>query len=304
VPEGDTIFKTAAALRPYLVGHQVVRAQARQPGPAIERVVGSSVTAIEPIGKHLVIRFSNGLALHSHLRMNGAWHRYAPGERWKRPVWQARVVLEVPEHVVVCFHAPVMELMEERAVAHHPGLQKLGPDLLAPAFDAGDACARLRARPHTEIAEALLDQRALAGIGNVFKSEILFLCGLDPWLPVSSVPDAALRNVVATAERLLRENSTPGRLDRITTRGDRAARGHVWVYARQGRPCYRCHTQIRARRQGALNRLTYWCPTCQPAVGFVHDEATDEVEALKTGPSPAARRTAHPLVGPQTNGPS
>jgi endonuclease VIII len=170
VPEGDTIFKTAAALRPLLVGRPILQAQARQPGPQIQRVVGASVTSVEPHGKHLVIRFSNGLALHSHLRMTGAWHRYAPGEPWKRPAWQARVVLEVPEHVVVCFHAPVMELMEERAVAHHAGLTKLGPDLLAADFDSAQAFVRLRARAGMDIAEALLDQRALAGIGNVFKS--------------------------------------------------------------------------------------------------------------------------------------
>ncbi|MDQ3812139.1 MAG: DNA glycosylase, partial [Chloroflexota bacterium] len=119
MPEGDTIFKTAAALRPLLVGRVVLAARARQPGPAIERVVGSQVLAVEPRGKHLVIRFSSGVALHSHLRMSGAWHRYAPGERWKRPAWQARVVLEVPDHVIVCFHAPVMELMDERAVDLH-----------------------------------------------------------------------------------------------------------------------------------------------------------------------------------------
>jgi endonuclease VIII len=265
VPEGDTIFKTAAALRPLLVGRPILQAQARQPGPQIQRIVGASVTAVEPHGKHLVIRFSNGLALHSHLRMTGAWHRYAPGERWKRPAWQARVVLEVPEHVVVCFHAPVMELMDERAVALHPGLRTLGPDLLAAEFDSARAFDRLRARPEMEIAEALLDQRAQAGIGNVFKSEILFLEGIHPWTPVSALSDAALRSVLATAERLLRANVAPGSPARITTRPDRTARGALWVYARTHRPCFRCRTPIHSRRQGALNRATYWCPTCQPS---------------------------------------
>ena len=265
MPEGDTIFKTAAALRPFLIGRPVLAARARQPGPAIERVVGSSVSSIEPIGKHLVIRFSNGLALHSHLRMNGAWHRYAPGERWKRPQWQARVVLEVPEHVVVCFHAPVMELMDDRAVALHPGLQKLGPDLLSADFDAQAAFARLRARPEMEIAEALLDQRAMAGIGNEFKSEILFIERLNPWTSVSAISDAHLRTLITTAHRLLQENAATATPARITTRGDRAARGPVYVYSRSGRPCYHCQTPIQSRRQGQLNRLTYWCPTCQPA---------------------------------------
>jgi endonuclease-8 len=180
VPEGDTIFKTAAALRPLLVGRNVLKASARQPGPQIQRVVGSTVLSVEPIGKHMVIRFSNGLALHTHLRMNGAWHRYAPGERWRKPAWQARVVLEVPEHVVVCFNAPVAELMDDRAVGLHPAIDALGPDLLSDDFDAAEAFRRLRARSEMEIAEALLDQRALAGIGNVYKSEVLFLQAVHP----------------------------------------------------------------------------------------------------------------------------
>src|SRR5713101_556104 len=164
VPEGDTIFQTAAALRPLLVGREVLAAQARTPGPAIQRVVGSHVTSIEPLGKHMVIRFDNGLALHTHLRMSGAWHRYAPGERWKIPAWKARVVLEVPEHVVVCFNAPVAELMEDRAVELHPALLTLGPDLLRQDFSAEEAFARLRSRADLEIAEALLDQRSMAGV--------------------------------------------------------------------------------------------------------------------------------------------
>lgn len=265
MPEGDTIFKTAAALRPMLVGQPILSARASRPGPAIERVVGARVTAIEPHGKHMLIHFDNGLALHTHLRMGGEWHRYAPRERWRRPAWQARVVLEVAEHVVVCFNAPVAELMPERAVALHPGLQRLGPDLLSSGFGVDSALQRLRARPDAEIAEALLDQTALAGIGNVYKSETLYLCGLNPWRPVASVPDATLRQLVETAERLLRDNVQPDRPHRITTRRDAAGRGSVWVYGRTNQPCRRCGTPIRSRRQGRLSRLTYWCPTCQPA---------------------------------------
>jgi endonuclease-8 len=266
VPEGDTIFKTAAALRPLLLGKPVLAAQARQPGPQIQRVVGAQVTAVEPIGKHMVIRFSNGLALHTHLRMNGTWHRYAPGERWRKPAWQARVVLHVPEHVVVCFNAPVAELMRDTAIPFHPGLKALGPDLLSVSvsvlenFDHQAAFERLRARPTAEIAEALLDQRALAGIGNVFKSEILFLEGVNPWAPVAAVPDTKLHGILETAERLLKQNVRPGSPARITTRqyGSR-----LWVYSRSGRPCLRCRTPIQSRRQGQLNRWTYWCPVCQ-----------------------------------------
>ena len=147
MPEGDTIFQTAAALRPLLVGQPILRARARTPGPQIQRVVGARVVSIEPIGKHLLIRFDNGLTLHTHLRMSGAWHRYAPGERWRIADWKARVVLEVPEHVVVCFNAPVAELMDDRAVALHPALLSLGPDLLSLSFDPDEAFHRLQSHP-------------------------------------------------------------------------------------------------------------------------------------------------------------
>jgi endonuclease-8 len=263
VPEGDTIFQTAAALRPLLVGREILAARARTPGPAIHRVVGSRVTSIEPLGKHMLIRFDNGLALHTHLRMAGTWHRYAPGERWKLPAWKARVVLEVAEHVVVCFNAPVAELMEDRAVELHPALSALGPDLLTAAFDRDEAFRRLRERPDMEIAEALLDQRAMAGVGNVFKSEVLFVESVHPWTLVSAVDDSTLQRLIATAQRLLRDNARPGEPRRVTTRGDPSARSSLWVYGRGNEGCTRCGTPIRVRRQGALNRPTYWCPVCQ-----------------------------------------
>lgn len=270
MPEGDTIFQTALALRPLLVGQTIVNASACAPGPQIQRVIGSSVLSIEPYGKHMVIRFDNGLALHTHLRMQGTWHRYAPGERWQIPAWRARVILEVPHHVVVCFNAPVVELMDERAVDLLPGMATLGPDLLSDDFDAKLAFERLRTQSDVAIAEALLDQRLMAGIGNVFKSEILFVESLNPWTPVSAINDDKLRSSVATARRLLLMNKpapgSPIRPQRVTTRGDASARGaSVWVYGRANRPCTRCGTAIRVRRQGALNRPTYWCPRCQPA---------------------------------------
>jgi endonuclease VIII len=264
VPEGDTIFQTAAALRPMLVGRRVLAARARVPGPQIERVVGAQVISIEPVGKHMLIRFDNGLTLHTHLRMGGTWHRYAPGERWRMPTWKAKVVLEVAEHVVVCFNAPVAELMEDRAVEVHPALLALGPDLLGADFSASDALTRLRGRSDMEIAEALLDQRVMAGVGNVFKSEVLFIESVNPWTLVREVSDDKLRALIATAHRLLHQNITPGRPHRVTTRGDPSARGSLWVYGRANRPCPRCRTAIRTRRQGALNRPTYWCPRCQP----------------------------------------
>jgi endonuclease VIII len=266
VPEGDTIFQTAAALRPLLVGQTIRAARARTPGPAIERVIGARVTSVEPRGKHLLIRFDNGLALHTHLRMTGTWHRYAPGERWRMPAWKARVVLEVLEHVVVCFNAPVAELMDERAVALHPAVQSLGPDLLAETFSSDVAFQQLKARADVQIADALLDQRVMAGVGNVFKNEILFIESVNPWTHVCELDDPTLARVIGTAHRLLLDNARPGHPQRTTTRGDASARGNsLWVYGRANRPCIRCGSTILTRRQGAMNRPTFWCPHCQPA---------------------------------------
>jgi endonuclease-8 len=262
LPEGDTIYKAAAALRPLLVGQTILAAGARTPGPMIERVVGSRVEQITTSGKHLTVHFDNGLALHTHLRMGGAWHRYQPGERWLRPPSQARVVLEVRDHVVVLFNAPVAELVSERALERHPALTRLGPDLLAPVFDADQALLRLTTRSRDlPLSEALVDQQALAGVGNVYKSEILFLERLDPWKRVSELDEAQLRSVLGTAERLLRANVEAG-APRITTT-DSSVRSPVWVYGRAGRPCFRCRGRIRVRRHGNPPRLTYWCPTCQ-----------------------------------------
>jgi endonuclease-8 len=267
VPEGDTIFQTAAALRPLLVGQPILAAQARTPGPQIQRVVGARVLAVEPMGKHMLIRFDNGLTLHTHLRMGGTWHRYAPGERWRLPPFRARVVLHVPNHVVVCFNAPTVELMQDRAVSLHPSLIALGPDLLAEAFRSDEAFLRLRDLADIEIAEALADQRVMAGVGNVFKSEILFIESVNPWTKVAALSDEKLQALIDVARRLLLDNATSRGPRRVTTRGDPAARGSAWVYGRANRPCARCGTPIRVRRQGQLNRPTYWCPTCQPARG-------------------------------------
>ncbi len=270
MPEGDTLFRTAAGLRPYLVGRTVTAARTGGPGavPQVQRVVGREITAVEALGKNLIIRFDNGLEIRTHLRMNGSWHRYRPGERWRRPPGRARLVLEVPGAVAVCFDAPVVELLEQRAEVLHPSLGALGPDLLAPDFDTDEALRRLRApeRAEMEIAGALLDQRALAGIGNVYKSEVLWLERVSPFGRVADIDDGMLARLVATARRLLVANSTATHgPERVTTAGDRAAPGPLYVYGRTGRPCRRCRTPIVSRRQGFdPARTTYWCPSCQP----------------------------------------
>ena len=273
MPEGDTLFRTAAGLRPYLVGRTVIAARTGGPGPVpqVERIVGHEITAVDALGKNLLIRFDNGLELRTHLRMNGSWHRYRPGERWRRPPARARLVLEVRGAVAVCFDAPVVELLEQRAEALHAPLGGLGPDLLAPAFDAEEAVRRLRdpSRAGVSIAEALIDQRALAGIGNVYKSEVLWLESVSPFAAVAEVDDEALRRLVATARRLLVINASAQRgPERVTTAGDRGAPGPLSVYGRTGRPCRRCRTAIARVQQGSdLPRSTFWCPVCQPDRG-------------------------------------
>jgi endonuclease-8 len=265
MPEGDTIFRSAAVLRAVLVGRTVIgaRGQAR-PGmrrvPDLNRLVGAAVTDVESRGKHLLIGFDSGLTLRTHMRMSGSWHRYRPGETWRLPKFQASVVLETADSVAVCFNAPTVELLTGRELARHPTLAALGRDLLAADFDTDAAVQLLRERSGVELGQALLDQRTVAGIGNVYKSEVCFSERVSPWRLVGELDDPSLARLVATARRLLRANIGGGA--RVTTEGARGA-GRLWVYGRAGRPCRRCGTRIEARRQGELPRTTYWCPSCQ-----------------------------------------
>jgi endonuclease-8 len=289
MPEGDTLFRTAAGLRPYLVGRTVTAARANGPGPVpqVGRIIGREITGVESLGKNLLIRFDNGLEIRTHLRMNGSWHRYRPGERWRRPPGRARLVIEVPGAVAVCFDAPVVELLEVRAESLHPSLGPLGPDLLAAEFDADEAIGRLRhpSRAAVAIGEALLDQRALAGIGNVYKNEALWIEGVSPFVAVGALDDETLVGLVGTARRLLLINADrTHRVERVTTGGSRAAPGPLYVYGRTGRPCSRCGAAIVRAQQGTdIPRTTYWCPTCQT-------EGTAETGSVsRTSPVGSAR---------------
>jgi endonuclease-8 len=293
MPEGDTIFKAARSLDRILTGRRLVRLEVRpgRPGPA-RRVGGAGgaaerrpqpgelVTSVEARGKHLLITFEGGLTLHTHLQMHGGWHAYRPGERWTKPATAARAVLEVadagaPDVVVavaVCFSAPVVELLQAPAV--HPRLAALGPDLCRPDADLAEAVARLGRLPATtEIGAALLDQRVASGVGNVYKSEVLFACGVDPFTPVGALGPEVRRRLLETAARLLQANldSRGGRSTVGLALGDGGGRSGgpgrrgLAVYGRAGRPCRRCGTIIRRGQQGDGARATYWCPTCQPA---------------------------------------
>lgn len=265
MPEGDTIFRTAEVLRATLVGRRITSARATtQPGmrrvPDLTRLIGSAVTRVEARGKHLLISFDNGLTLRSHLRMTGSWHRYRPRERWRLPGHRASAVLETAESVAVAFNTPVIELLTDTELRRSQALRELGPDLLSGSFDADEALHRLRERGSEQLGNALLDQRATAGIGNVYKSEVAFLERLDPWAPVAAFTDDQVRGALRTARRLLAANTRGGA--RVTT-GSTAPGEGLWVYGRSGRPCRQCGTLIRSARQGELSRLTYWCPRCQ-----------------------------------------
>jgi endonuclease-8 len=266
MPEGDTIFRTAAVLRSSLVGQRIVDARAQSgPGlrqvPNLSRVVGALVDSVEARGKHLLIGFDNGLTLRSHMRMRGSWHRYRSGEGWRLPASQANAIIETPTTVAVAFNTPVLELLTDAGLERDQALRELGPDLLGADFDIALALRRLRERGATELGNALLDQRAVAGIGNVVKSETAFIERLDPWSPVGAFSDDELRAAVLTARRLLQANTGGGA--RVTTGNPRRGQ-ELWVYGRAGRPCRRCGTRIETRRQGDLARTTYWCPRCQP----------------------------------------
>ncbi len=246
----------------------------------MSRIVGSRIDRVVAQGKHLLIGFDVGLTLHTHLRMNGSWHRYRTGEPWRRSPTRAVCVIEVPGAVAVCFDAPVVELVETRALAIHPALAGLGPDLLAAAPDIAGALERLRApaRHTMPVGEALLDQRALAGLGNVYRSELCFMERVDPFLSVDRVDPAVLERLVRTGARLLRANSAgphrtttpdvlgaePG-VDAAGAGIRRADGDRLWVYGRTGRPCRRCGTRIRSLVTGALPRRVWWCSACQPA---------------------------------------
>ena len=265
MPEGDTIFTTARTLRRALAGGIVSRFDSVFPRltriAADKPITGRTIEAVEARGKHLLIAFSGDLTLHTHMRMNGSWHLYPPGARWRRPARDMRIVIETARATAVAFNVPVAELLMARELARHDSLRSLGPDWLAPDFDAGEVVRRIRGHGAEPIADVLLNQHVSAGIGNVFKSEILFVAGVDPFAPAAQLDDARLADVIGIARKLL---AVSVRIGHRTTRSSLDPRERLWVYGRGGRPCRRCGTPIQSRKTGIEARLTYWCPRCQP----------------------------------------
>jgi len=257
VPEGDTIHRAADTLRRAIGGQRVRGFSSTLPALAHVELTGATVEAVEARGKHLLVRFDDGRTLHTHMRMTGSWHIYRPGERWRVGAHRARAVIETEPWVAVCFDAPLCELV--RAGVTPALVAQLGPDLLDPGADLDEAVRRMRARADLPLGVAVMRQRLVSGIGNVYKSETLFIRRADPFAPVAVHDDAALRAILEEAQRLLRLNLTrSARRTRHRLRGER-----VWVYGRSGKPCLRCGATVRMRRQGDEARSTYYCPRCQ-----------------------------------------
>lgn len=257
MPEGDTVWLAAKRMHEALAGEVLRRSDFRVPALATVDLSGQTVLAVLPRGKHMLTRLSGGLSLHTHFRMDGSWHLYRPGDRWTGgPDWQVRAVLETAGWQAVGYRLPVVELVEDEseAVGH------LGPDVLAEDWDLDVALANLLREPDREIGMALLDQRLIAGLGNLYRTEVLFLRGLTPWVRVGDVPD--LPGVVRTGRRLMLANR--GHWEQSTTGNLRHGEQH-WVFERGGKPCRRCGTRILVAEQGdaPYARLTYWCPRCQ-----------------------------------------
>ena len=285
MPEGDTIFRTARTLHRALAGDLVTRFDSTF--PALTRIAddrpiaGRRIESVTSRGKHLLIAFSGDLTLHTHMRMNGSWHIYRPGERWQRPLRDMRIVVATGNFVAVGFNIPVAALLTERELARHEQLRSLGPDLLAgvpgrgarepgaqTADASGEIVRRMRSHDREAIADVLLNQRVAAGIGNVLKSEILFLAAIHPFRAVGSLSDAELQRTIEISRELLQANVmtraqtlSPSTGRRTTHSLDPTAK--LWVYSRGGKPCRRCGTRIESRKTGVDARLTCWCPRCQ-----------------------------------------
>ncbi|ALG12869.1 DNA-formamidopyrimidine glycosylase family protein [Kibdelosporangium phytohabitans] len=261
MPEGDTVFQAGHRLRQALAGHTLTRGELRHPRLSTIDLAGRTVQGVRTVGKHIFVQFSGDVSLHNHLRMDGSWHVHRPGTRWRAPGHQVRVILAHPSAEAIGVRLHDMELVatdkESRLVGH------LGPDLLDPSWtdeDAERAQRALAADPAREIGVALLDQRVMAGVGNVYKAEVCFLLGVSPWTPVSGVDTA---RAVELSRDLLRRNAMNPRRN---TTGSTMRGRELWVYEQTRRGCLKCGGRIRVADQGAgLDvRKTWYCPVCQP----------------------------------------
>ncbi len=276
MPEGDTIFRTARSMGRALIGRPITAFRSNY--PLLTRfhddtpITGQTVNRVESRGKWLLIHFSGGATLVTHMLMNGTWHLYRIGERWRRPARDMRIVLENREYQAVAFTVPVARIYTARALAREKRIPPAGADILGQDFDPLAAATSIRARASEEVGNVLLHQQVLAGLGNVFKSEVCFVESINPFCVVSALKDDQVAALIRTSQRLIATNvleDSGGTI--VTYRGQRRRTTHrsdpsesVWVYGRSGQPCRRCGNSIRHRLQGPDARVTYWCQVCQP----------------------------------------
>lgn len=263
-------------------GRVITGARSSLPQLGVARLLGCTVTRVDSRGKNLLITFVSPennaeLVLHTHMRMTGSWHVYPADVAWQRPERQARVVLEATMRIAVCFNAPVVELATPSDTAHRSSLSQVGPDILVEPLDLDGMRRRVaRTDPDRALGELLLDQRVVAGIGNIYRCESLFLQGLHPWTPRRALSDAALDQLLTTASTLMRSNLGAAGSDAVAAATNTVARqfssgpneispSGPWVYRRAGLPCWRCASIIQSIPQGEQARVAYWCPSCQPA---------------------------------------
>lgn len=275
MPEGDTIFRTARALGRALGGKPVTAF--RSTYPKLTRynedapLAGQSVINVESRGKWLLMEFSGGATLATHMLMNGSWHIYRPGQPWQQPRINMRIVVETADYIAVGFRVPVAEMHTPESLRRDRRIPTTKIDVLSSAFDMQEALQRLLARANEAIGDVLLRQDVLAGVGNVFKSEVCFVTGIHPYCNVSWLNNEQLRALITVAQKLIASNVLEDSGNTIVTFGGRTRRtthasdpgASLWVYGRAGQPCRRCGERIRRRIQGSDARVTFWCPSCQ-----------------------------------------
>ena len=274
MPEGDTIFRAARTLNKALAGNVVTRFETVL--PKLARVhedhplTGRVIEKVASHGKWITMHFSGDLILLTHMLMSGSWHIYCPGERWQRRRDDMRIVVATEAIEAVAFRVPVAEFHTAASLSRRTGFSRLGPDVLATDFDEQLAIEQLRSISEMEVGEALLRQSLLAGIGNVYKSEVCFACGVSPFRKLNSLTAGQITCLVQTARKFLLANVSPASGEAIVTHtGLRRTTGRsnpgerLWVYGRAGEPCRKCGSAIRSQKQGTDARVTFWCPECQ-----------------------------------------
>ena len=265
MPEGDTIYRAAKSLRPALEGRQIVAASGWERLGIASDLDGETVDRVEARGKHLLFHLQSGGAIHSHMGMTGSWHIYRQDQPWQKPSQQAALVLQTDQsYSIVCFTPKLLEVLSSARLRRHQWLNQLAPDLLDPNFgesQTAEIMRRFRIHNATSIGEAIMNQSVICGVGNVYKSEVLFQLGLNPFAAVREFDDHTLKSLVTLSRRLMRRN-LDGR-SRQTRFGMNGRPGHKWVYGRSSDGCLKCGETIRMQRQGDLGRSTYYCATCQ-----------------------------------------